>query len=241
VGRTYFDYCSRIVTEVEDAERAVSSLQDVPRGVLRVTTGPNVAFLGPIISDYLKRYSQVRLELFSTTRAVDLVEERFDLGIRAGSLADSSLVAKRLGRVEWFFAATPAYLKKRGRPRTPTDLAKHDCLFFGTGLDGIGPRLDRDGETVQVTVAARMTVGDFDVLHAVATAGLGIAFLPAYQCLADLRVRRLERVLRDWNAPSTPIQVVYPTTRHLSPKVKSFVEHLEERMNPPPWELGPLP
>jgi DNA-binding transcriptional LysR family regulator len=99
VGRTYFDYCSRIVTEVEDAERAVSSLQDTPRGVLRVTTGPNVAFLGPIITDYLKRYSQVRLEIFATTRAVDLVEERFDVGIRAGSLADSSLVAQRLGRV----------------------------------------------------------------------------------------------------------------------------------------------
>src|SRR5215471_5276201 len=108
VGRTYFDYCSRIVADVEDAERAVSSLQDTPRGVLRVTTGPNVAYLGPIISDYLKRYPQVRLEIVATTRAVDLVEERFDVGIRAGALADSSLVAKRLGRVEWFLAATPA-------------------------------------------------------------------------------------------------------------------------------------
>src|SRR5258705_355181 len=91
VGRTYYDYCARIVGEVEDAERAVSSLQETPRGLLRVTAPVNVAFLGPIVSDFLKRYPEVRLELFCTGRAVDLVEERFDLGIRAGTLVDSTL------------------------------------------------------------------------------------------------------------------------------------------------------
>jgi DNA-binding transcriptional LysR family regulator len=84
-------------------------------------------------------------------------------------------------------------------------------------------------------------VSDNDILHAVATAGLGIALLPAYQCLDDLRARRLERVLRDWSAPATPIHVVYPSTRHVSPMVKSFIDHLQEQMTPPPWELGPLP
>ena len=135
VGRTYYDYCARIVGEVEDAERAVSSLQGTPRGPLRVTTGTNVAFLGPFISDYLKRYPEVRLEVFCTARSVDLVEERFDVGIRAGTLADSTLVARSLGRVQWFLVATPTYLKKRGRLRSPEDLNKHDCLFFGSGLD----------------------------------------------------------------------------------------------------------
>src|SRR6266849_6509174 len=124
VGRTYYDYCARIVGEIEDGERAVSRLQESPRGLLRVTAPVNVAFLGPIVSDYLKRYPEVRLALF---------------------------------------------------------------------------------------------------------------------CAEDLRARRLERVLADWNAPSTPVHVVYPSTRHLSPKVKTFVEHLHERMTPPPWEVGPLP
>src|SRR5882672_7631338 len=86
-GRTYYDYCARIVGEVEDAERAVSSLQEAPRGLLRVTAPINAAFLGPIVSDYLKRYPEVRLDLFCTARSVDLVEERYDLGIRAGALA----------------------------------------------------------------------------------------------------------------------------------------------------------
>src|SRR5439155_17059289 len=94
VGRTYYDYCVRIVGEIEEAERAVSSLQETPRGLLRVTAPVNAAYLGPIVSDYLERYPEVRLELFCTGRTVDLVEERFDLGIRAGTLADSTLIAR---------------------------------------------------------------------------------------------------------------------------------------------------
>jgi DNA-binding transcriptional LysR family regulator len=203
--------------------------------------GPNASFLAPIISDYLKRYREVAIELVSTTRAVDLVEERFDLGIRAGILADSTLVARLLGRVGWFLVATPAYLKKRGRPRTPEDLRQHDFLFFGAGLDGVGPRLEKEGRTVQLALSPRMAASDMEVLHAVATTGLGIALLPAFLSVEDLRARRLERVLPDWNAPSVPVHAVYPSTRHLSPKVKTFLEHLQARMTPPPWELGPVP
>src|SRR5882672_12732054 len=129
-GRTYYDYSARIVGEIEDAERAVSSLQQTPRGVLRVTAPVNVAFLGPIVSDYLKRYPEVRIDLFCTGRLVDLIEERFDLGIRAGLLGDSTLIARSLGNVKWFLVAAPAYLKKHGRPRSPDDLKKHDCLLF---------------------------------------------------------------------------------------------------------------
>jgi DNA-binding transcriptional LysR family regulator len=241
VGRTYYDYCARIVGEIEDAERAVSSLQESPRGLLRVTAPVNFAFLGPIVSDYLKRYPEVRIDLFCTGRTVDLIEERFDLGIRAGTLADSTLIARNLGSVRWFLVATPAYLKRRGRPRSPEDLKKHDGLLFGAGLDSAGVRLEDADRSVQIALSARLLVSDMDVLYAVATAGLGIALLPAFRCVEELRARRLERVLADWNAPSTPVHVVYPSTRHLSPKVKSFVDHLHQRMTPPPWELGPMP
>lgn len=241
VGRTYYDYCARIVGEIEDAERAVSNLQAAPRGLLRVTAPVNVNFLGPIVSDYLKRYPEVRLDLFCTGRAVDLVEERFDVGIRAGALADSTLIARSLGTVRWFLVAAPAYLKRRGSPRSPEDLKKHDCLLFGAGADGTSVRLEKEDTSVQIAVSTRLLVTDMDVLYAVAAAGLGIALLPAFRCVEELRARRLTRVLAGWNAPSTPVHVVYPSTRHLSPKVKSFVDHLHERMTPPPWELGPMP
>jgi len=240
-GRTYYDYCARIVGEIEDAERAVSSLQAIPRGILRVTAPVNVAFLGPIVSDYLKRYPEVRIDLFCTGRLVDLVEERFDLGIRAGLLGDSTLIARSLGSVKWFLVAAPAYLKKRGRPRSPDDLKKHDCLLFGVGIENAGLRLENAASSAQIALSARLMVSDMDVLHAVATAGQGIALLPSFRCLDELRAHRLERVLPDWNAPSTPMHVMYPSTRHVSPKVKTFVDHLQERMTPPPWELGPAP
>ena len=241
VGRTYYDYCARIVAEIEDAERAVSRLQETPRGLLRVTAPVNFAFLGTIVSDYLKRYPEVRIDLFCTTRTVDLVEERFDLGIRAGTLADSTMIARSLGSARWFLVATPGYLKKRGRPRSPEDLKKHDCLLFGAGFDSAGVRLENADGSVQVALSPRLLVTDMDVLYAVATAGLGIALLPGFRSVEELRAGRLERVLTDWNAPSTPVHVVYPSTRHLSPKVKSFVDYLHDRMTPPPWELGPLP
>lgn len=235
-GRAYYDYCTRIVSEIEAAERAVSSLQEAPRGLLRVTAPVNAAFLGPIVGDYLVRYPEVRVELFCTARAVNLVEERFDVGIRAGALADSTLIAKSLCSVKWFLVATPEYLKKRGRPRVPDELRNHDCLLFGEGMEGAGIRLARSGRASHVAVPARFMVSDMDVLYDVAAAGLGIALLPEFRCVAALRAGRLTRVLSDWSAPSTGVHVVYPSHRHVSPKVKTFVEHLHDRMTPPPWE-----
>jgi DNA-binding transcriptional LysR family regulator len=239
-GRTYYDYCARIVRELEDAERAVGTLQQTPRGLLRVTAGTNAAWIGPIVSDFLTRYPDVQLELHCTGRTVDLIEERFDLGIRAGTLADSSLVARSLGIARWFLVATPRYLKRHGRPRTPEDLKKHDCLLFGAIQSG-GLRLDGAAGSTHVAPRERMLVNDFDVLHAAAAAGLGIALLPAFRCVEEMRAHRFERVLPDWNAPGVPVHAVYPSTRHVSPKVKSFLDHLQERMTPPPWELGPMP
>jgi DNA-binding transcriptional LysR family regulator len=206
-----------------------------------VTVGPNASWLGDIVADYMKRNPEVQIELLATGRTVDLVEERFDLGIRAGALADSSLVARKLGSTTWFLVATPGYLKKHRRPRTPDDLREHDCLLFGAGSTQVTVRLDRGDESAQVAIAARLRVSDFEILATAALAGLGIALLPAFQCVDDLRAHRLERVLRDWTAPSTPVHIVYPTARHLSAKVKSFVEYVQQRMTPPPWELGPMP
>jgi DNA-binding transcriptional LysR family regulator len=239
-GRVLYDHSARIASEVETAERAVTSLHETPRGLLRVTAGVNASYLGPIVRDYLERYSEVRLELYCTGRQVDLVEERFDLGIRAGRLPDSSLIARSLGATGWFLCATPAYLKRRTRPRTPADLAAHDFFAFGTG-DRATLRLRRGDEETTVELAPRMVVSDMDVLVDVAAGGLGIALVPAYRCVEELRAKRLERVLREWEAPAVPIHLVYPSTRLMSPTLKSFIDHLEAHMTPPPWELGPLP
>jgi len=122
-----------------------------------------------------------------------------------------------------------------------SDLGEMLARLSPRELDSAAVRLENADGSVQVAVPARLMVSDFDVLYAVANAGLGIALLPAFRCAEEIRARKLERVLAGWNAPSTPVQVVYPSTRHLSPKVKSFVDHLHERMTPSPWELGPRP
>src|SRR6267154_778381 len=170
-GRTYFDYGVRIVNEIEAAESAVSSLQDKPRGLLRVSVGPSSSFLSDIIADFMKRNPEVQLEVLSTGRNVDLVEERFDVAIRAGTLADSSLVARRLGNVTSFLVATPGYLKKKRRLREPDDLKHHDCLSFGTGSTAVELTLENGHDTARVTVSPRLLVNDFDMLYAAATAG----------------------------------------------------------------------
>jgi DNA-binding transcriptional LysR family regulator len=240
-GRIFYDHAARIASEVETAERAVTSLKETPRGLLRVTAGPNATFLGPIVRDYLKRYPEVRVELFTTARNVDLVEERFDLGIRAGRLPDSTLIAKSLGLVAWYFAATPSYLKRRGRPRSAEDLARHAILHFGSDSERVTVRLRRGEEHAEVELTPRLVTTEMDLLHTAVAGGIGVALMPAYQCVEDLRAHRLERVLREWEAPPTPVQVVYPSTRHVSPAVKSFVEHLQAKMTPPPWQLGQMP
>lgn len=227
VGRIYYDHGVRIVTEVENAERAVRSQHETPRGLLRVTAPLNLAYLGPLVSDYLRRHPEVRLELSANARVVDLIEERFDVAIRAGRLEDSSLIAKSLGAIERILVATPAYSKKRGRPRTPADLKKHDCLLFGNDTT---LTLTRDGRSEDLSLSPRLLVTDMDVLEIALKDDLGIAVMPAFLCEKAVRAGRLERILPAWRAPSTPIHIVYPSTRHLSPTVRSFVDYMQERM-----------
>ena len=239
VGRAYYEQCARIIGEIEDAERDVRRQQAAPSGLLRVSAPLNIAFLGPVLSDYLKRYPEVRLEVSCTERAVNLVEERFDLAIRTGVLADSTLIARSLGTIRWILVATPDYLKKRGRPKTPHDLKGHDCLLFGAAPNLRLHCTKGKKGAHEVPVPARFSVTDMDVLHLTATDGLGIALLPAFLCAKELSARTLERVLPDWDAVSTPVHVVYPGKRHVSPTVTSFVEHLRESVISAPW--GPDP
>lgn len=229
-GRIYYDHGVRIVSEIENAERAVASQHEAPRGLLRVTAPLNLAIIASMISAYLARYPEVRLELSANARVVDLVEENFDVGIRAGHLADSSLIAKSLGTVERILVATPTYLARRGRPKSPLDLKKHDCLLFGSSP---ALTLRRDTRSEDIALSPRLLVADMDVLASALKAHLGIAVMPTFMCDKGIRAGRLERVLSAWSPPPTPLHIVYPSTRHLSPTVRSFIEHTLAHMKLP--------
>lgn len=239
-GRIYFEHAARIVSDIEEAERSVAEMQAMPRGLLRITAPVGFTFLGGIVTKFLERYPEVEVTMSCTDRVIDLVEEGFDLGIRAGKLADSSLVAKLLGHERWLLVASANYLEGSDTPKVPSDLDSHACIvFFGGRMERTQWTLERDGTSCQVRVPSRLVVNDIDMVHEAALAGLGIAMLPAFRCIDDLRMKRLVRILPEWQAPATPIQIVYPSSRHMSPKVRAFIDHVGEHMTPPPWELGP--
>ena len=228
VGQAYYEHCARAVAEAEQAELAVTRLQTAPHGLLRVTTPLSMGFLGPLISRFLRRYPEVRLEMMCTDRRVDLLEEGLDLAVRAGPLADSSLMARKLGSIERCVVAAPSYLAERGVPRTPKDLEKHDCLVFGAGSEGTPWTLYSGGRSLQVPVRARIVLNEPDMLRAVAVAGSGIALLPNVNPTEDFAAGRLQRLLPEWTSPGAPVHALYPSTRHHSPKVMAFVDFLHD-------------
>ncbi|HET6613426.1 MAG TPA: LysR family transcriptional regulator [Kofleriaceae bacterium] len=241
-GKAYYQHAARVVAEVNEAGLAVTRLQGTPRGRLRVTAPLNFGYLGPIVASFLKRYPQVQLEVVCADRVVDLVDEGFDVAVRAGNLADSTLIARHLGVLRQIVVASPVFLRNQGEPETPADLSRFDCVAFGAGPDRTAWHLvATGGDTATIAIRARMVVNDFDFLHQAALGGLGLALLPISSCADDLRAHRLSRVLGDWRSRDVPIHAVYPSTRYLSPTVKAFLDHLREKMTPPPWELGPLP
>lgn len=228
VGRAYYEHCARVVAELEEAELAVRRMQVTPRGVLRLTVPINFSILCPLLSEYLQRYPDVQLDVYCSDRRVDLVEERFDLALRAGPPPDSTLIGRRLGVVRKCVMATPALVKRLGKLREPLQLERHDCLVFAP--DGSRWRLVSGTKRVEVNVRARLVANDFEILRAVARDGLGFALLPEYQCFEELEEGRLVRVLDGWVAEEVPVFALYPSVRHLSPKVIAFIELIRERL-----------
>ena len=229
VGRAYYEDCARIVGEIEEAELAVSRMQATPRGTLRVTVPLAFGVVGGLVAEFLKRYPDVRIELSATDRQIDLVEEGFDVAIRAGALADSSLIARPLGTMRRVLVAAPSYLKRRGHPKTPAELEAHECLVFAAASSPARWTLRSAGQSVDVIVPARLTANDFELLREAAESGLGIASMPELLCRDDLARGLLRPVLQKWCAEETPVHAVYPSARHLSPKVIAFVELVRER------------
>lgn len=239
IGHAFHQRAQVVVAAAEEAEAVVSHMQGVPRGLLRITAPFGFAYLGPIVTSFLERHPEVQVEMVGADRVVDLIHEGFDLAIRAGRLADSSLVARPLGVLHHYLVASPNFLAKNGTPTEPRDLETMDCVVFG-GSSGRARWTLHGGRTsVEVEARARYVVNDFSFVDEAALAGLGVAMLPEYRCGDHFRAGRLVRVLPDWCSPEIPLHVVYPSARHLSPKVKAFVDHIRERSSPPPWQTSP--
>ena len=230
-GRIYFERAAPIVSDIEQVDQAVGELQAAPGGLLRVTAPLSFALIGPMVASFLDRYPEVRVELVCSDRVVNLVEEGFDVAIRAGHLVDSTLIARRLGAFKRVLVASAGYLKRHGRPKSAADLEKHPCIVFGSSPTPTLWTLHSGEKRVDVRVPARLSANDMDLMVDAALAGIGIAWLPEHLLTVDLAKGRLKRVLADWTSPETPVHAVYPSARHLSQKVSAFVELLRKEFS----------
>jgi DNA-binding transcriptional LysR family regulator len=227
VGREYFVRAERIVADAEEAEAAVLELQAEPRGSLRVAAPQNFGPLGAIGQAFLERHPRVRLELVCSDRMVDLVAEGFDLAVRVGRLADSALIARALGTIRNVLVASPHLFEEHPLPTSPVQLTSLPCIAFGGAAERARWELSGEsGQSCTLRIEPRFVANDFEVLAAASRSGLGVALLPEQRCSELLRAGTLQRVLPEWSSIVRTVHAVYPSSRHLSPKVTAFVEHL---------------
>lgn len=230
-GRTYHQYCARIASEIEEATQAVTSMQGTPRGLLRVTAPLSSLPLGALTAQFLEQYPEVQLEVICTDRVIDIVEEGFDVAIRMGRLADSSLIARSLGQSHGIIVAGKDYIHRRGMPAVPADLEHHDCIVFGSVHEPLRWKLESKTASTSVKVRSRLVVNDMEMAEEATLAGHGVAMLQWNRCRDAIASGGLRRILPEWQSSPIPMQVVYPSRHHLSPKVRVFLDFLQARIN----------
>lgn len=239
-GQAYFAQVSRILAEIEEANQSVTQLQAAPRGRLQVAAPMSFGFLhlAPALPEFLAHWPQVDIEMAMTDRFVDLVEDGFDVAVRIARLADSSLIARKLAPIRMAVCGSPDYLKTRGVPRTPPDLSAHDCLDGGASGGAEWRFTTADGTPWPVTIRGRLGIDNGDALRTAALQGLGLVMLPTFILGADMQAGTLVSVLDEYVPQERALYAVYPHARHLSPKVRAFVDFLVDRFGPRPyWDL----
>lgn len=229
-GEAFLTQVAPALATIADAGRSVLDARAEPRGLLRVTATASMAeTVGGILLELIERYPQIRLDLDFSDRQIDLVAEGFDIAIRPGALADSTLIARPLGHGAGGYFASPAYLKRRGRPKLPRELAQHDCIVFSGSTRMERWRFQHKKRTEEITVKKRIVANALSVVRLAALAGHGIAWMPAGYASADVARGELVPVLAELWPPLTPVQLLYPTSRHLAPQVRAAVDLLLER------------
>lgn len=236
-GSRYLERARRILADVEEAEDAVESERTRPEGRLVISApfGFGRLHVSPVVSAYLKRYPDVGVDLRLSDRRINLVEDGVDLAVRLGHLPDSTLVARHVGQMRRIVVASAGYLKLRGEPKRPADLSTHDTIQFGAMTATPDWRFMEDGQEIRITPTPRFTSNSSDAAIQYAEQDGGLTRVMAYQAAESLKARRLRIVLAEFEQPPVPIHVVYPTSRLLSAKVRTFIDLVTEITD---WHFG---
>ena len=232
-GAAYYDRTVRLLTDLDDIEASMTNARANPRGRLRIDVGTSVAqlLIIPHLAEFHARYPDIQVDLGVSDRTVDLIGDNVDCVIRGGELSDQSLVARRIGNLEFITAAAPAYLERKGTPTHPLEIEeKHASVIYFSPQSGRHYPLEfrRGDESIDITGPYQLSVNESNAYVTSIVAGLGIGQIISWQAQRYLDSGALVQLLPDWTQPLLPVYVVYPPNRHLSAKVRAFVDWAAE-------------
>lgn len=232
-GAAYYDRVVRLLADLDDMEASLSQARAAPRGRLRVDVGTSIASLLiiPHLAEFQARYPDIQLDLGVSDRTVDLIGDNVDCVIRGGELADQSLVARRVGNLEFITVATPSYLAQHGTPQHPLDLERghRNIIFFSpVSMRRYPLEFHRDNEVLEISNPVHLAVNEAHAYVRAVLEGLGVGQITTFQARDYLVRGDLMQLLPEWTQPLLPIYVVYPPNRHLSAKVRAFVDWVAE-------------
>jgi DNA-binding transcriptional LysR family regulator len=241
VGAAFYDHCARVVQEAEEAALLVDRLHAKPRGVLKCTAPVAFATLhiAALLPEFLARSPEVQVDMTVGDRVFDLAEEGFDLAIRIARELPPNMVARKLAPINRVVCATPGYFEKHGVPAVPQDLARHNCLVYTHANPDSSWRFKSPEGDIAVQVRGNLRLNDDEVIWQAVLGGLGISILPTFTVGKDLQSGRLQAVLTEYIPMERNLYALYLPNRHLSGKVRVFIDFLLECFDPPPyWDRG---
>lgn len=232
-GAIYLERCRDILASIDEAEQEITSHTSEPIGRLRVSAPMafGASHVAPQIATFLAANPKVSIELILNDRMVDLVDEGYDLAIRIGRLADSSLVAKRIGQMQLICCASGSYLKAFGRPKSPEDLSQHECLLYSYSTTGAIWTFMKDGGEVPVRVSGRIACNNGGAIGEMAINGLGIALQPDFIVRPHLQSGKLDQLLNEFSPAEVGIYAIHQSRRHMPVRLRSFINHLNAAFN----------
>lgn len=239
-GSRFFERCTSILAELDAAEADATARDTDPKGCLRLDLPVSFGRLHvlPVVNRFLAEWPELRANVSFSDRYIDLIEEGVDLTIRIGGATDSTLVTRTLAEHRRITCASPSYLDSRGVPRTLEDLEQHDCLNFSHGGRPSDWFFRNGAASLKLAVNGRLRMDNAEAVRDAAVAGQGISQLATFLIGDELRAGRLVEVLATFSAPGEPIRALYPTARHLSPRVRRFIDALATAWDPtPPWDV----
>ena len=237
-GRAFYHQSVRILEDVLEAELATTQAHGTLKGSLKIALPSTFGLMhmGPAINEFLKAHPQIEFDLDFNDREVDLIQEGFDLAIRIANLPDSSLIARRLAPIHNVICASPSYIEQMGAPRTPDELVGHRCLVYSLLSDyEYWSLTDRNGKETRTKILPYLKASTGDFLKDAAVEGMGITMEPSFIAYKEIESGALVQLLDDYNPPRIDAYAIYPPTRHLSQRVRAFVDFVVKRFEGTPY------